>query len=96
MRKQPAVYILSNKREGSLYIGVTSNPVQRIWQHKNNFVPGFTQKYNLHKLVYIELLDNMETAIQFEKRLKKWHRKWKLELIEKKNPEWSDLYSDII
>jgi len=96
MRKQPAVYILSNKREGSLYIGVTSNPVQRIWQHKNNFVPGFTQKYNLHKLVYIELFDNMETAIQFEKRLKKWHRKWKLELIEKKNPEWSDLYSDII
>jgi len=96
MSKQPAVYILSNKRNGTLYAGVTSNLVQRVWQHKNNLVPGFTQKYNLHKLVYLEVCESMEAAIQFEKRLKNWERKWKLELIEKLNPEWDDLYTDII
>ena len=96
MSKQPAVYILSNKRNGTLYVGVTSNLVQRVWQHKNNLVPGFTQKYNLHKLVYLEVCESMEAAIQLEKRLKKWERKWKLELIEKLNPEWDDLYTDII
>ena len=95
MEKQPAVYILSNQRNGTLYIGVTSNLVQRVWQHKNNLVAGFTQKYTLHKLVYFELLDDMDTAIVYEKRLKKWKRKWKIELIEEKNPEWNDLYSDI-
>ncbi len=96
MSKQPAVYILSNKRNGTLYVGVTSNLVQRVWQHKNNLVPGFTQKYNLHKLVYLEVCESMETAIQLEKQLKKWNRKWKLELIEKNNPEWNDLYSEIV
>ena len=95
MKKQPAVYILSNQRHGTLYIGVTSNLVQRIWQHKNNLVVGFTQKYTLHKLVYFELLDDMDAAIAYEKRLKKWNRKWKIELIQEKNPEWNDLYSDI-
>ncbi len=95
MPKQPAVYILSNKRNGTLYVGVTSNLVQRVWQHKNNLVPGFTQKYNIHKLVYHEICESMEAAIQQEKRLKKWNRKWKLELIEKANPEWNDLFSDI-
>ena len=96
MSKQPAVYILSNKRNGTLYVGVTSNLVQRVWQHKNNLVPGFTQKYNSHKLVYLEVCESMETAIQLEKQLKKWNRKWKLELIEKNNPEWNDLYSEIV
>ena len=95
MPKQPAVYILSNKRHGTLYIGVTSNPVQRVWQHKNNLVPGFTQKYNLHKLVYLETCETMEAAIQLEKQLKKWNRKWKIELIERMNPKWKDLYLDI-
>ena len=95
MPKQPAVYILSNKRHGTLYIGVTSNPVQRVWQHKNNLVPGFTQKYNLHKLVYLETCETMEAAIQHEKQLKKWNRKWKIELIERMNPKWKDLYLDI-
>jgi putative endonuclease len=95
MKKQPAVYILSNQRHGTLYIGVTSNLVLRIWQHKNNLVAGFSQKYTLHKLVYFELLDDMDTAIVREKRLKKWNRKWKIGLIEEKNPEWNDLYSDI-
>ncbi len=96
MNKQPAVYILSNKRNGTLYIGVTSDLIQRVWQHKNKPVSGFTQKYNLHQLVYFEVCESMETAIQLEKRLKKWNRKWKLELIEKSNPEWRDLYSEII
>jgi putative endonuclease len=96
MPTQPAVYILTNKPSGTLYIGVTSNLVQRIWQHKNNLVSGFTQKYHLHKLVYYELLESMEAAIQYEKQLKKWNRNWKLELIEKKNREWRDLFLDII
>ena len=96
MPKQPAVYILSNKQRGTLYIGVTSHLVQRVWQHKNNLVPGFTSKYHLHRLVYYELLESMEAAIQYEKRLKKWNRQWKLELIEKLNPAWIDLYADII
>ncbi|MBT8439124.1 MAG: GIY-YIG nuclease family protein, partial [Gammaproteobacteria bacterium] len=78
MSKQPAVYILSNKRNGTLYVGVTSNLVQRVWQHKNNLVSGFTQKYNLHKLVFFEMLENMESAIQYEKQLKKWSRQWKI------------------
>lgn len=96
MPKQPAVYILSNKHNGTLYVGVTSNLVQRVWQHKNNLVSGFTQKYNLHNLVFFEMLENMESAIQYEKQLKKWNRQWKIELIEKTNPNWNDLYSEII
>ena len=96
MSKQPAVYILSNKRNGTLYVGVTSNLVQRIWQHKNNLVPGFTQKYSIDKLVYFEMHSSMENAILYEKQIKKWNRKWKLELIEKNNPEWNDLYSEIV
>ena len=96
MQKQPAVYILTNKRKGTLYIGVTSNLVQRVWQHKTHLVPGFTQKYKLHKLVYYELLETMEAAIQYEKRLKKWNREWKIELIEDMNPGWNDLYPNIL
>jgi putative endonuclease len=94
--KQPAVYILASQRNGTLYIGVTSDLVQRVWQHKEDAVEGFTKKYGVHTLVYYELHDEMENAIVREKRLKKWNRAWKLRLIEEKNPEWNDLYASII
>lgn len=94
--KQPAVYILASQRNGTLYIGVTSNLVQRIWQHKNNEVEGFTKKYHVHFLVYFELHEDMNEAIRREKQLKKWNREWKLRLIEKDNPDWKDLYDDIV
>jgi len=93
--KQPAVYIMASQRNGTLYIGVTSDLVQRIWQHKHNVVEGFTKKYGVHLLVYFELHDDMEAAIIREKRLKKWNRDWKLRLIEEKNPNWDDLYDSI-
>jgi putative endonuclease len=96
MSKQPAVYILASKRNGTLYIGVTSNLIKRIWEHKNNLVKGFTERYNVHNLVWYELHDNMESAISREKMLKEWKRKWKLELIEGSNPNWNDLYDAII
>lgn len=94
--KQPAVYILAGKRNGTLYIGVTSNLVKRVWEHKNNVVEGFTKKYGVHILVFYELHDDMEAAILREKRLKKWNRAWKLRLIEEKNPNWDDLYELIL
>ncbi len=94
--KQPAVYILASKRNGTLYIGVTSDLVQRVWQHKNDVVRGFTQKYGVHQLVWYELHEDMENAIIREKRLKNWKRAWKIRLIEKMNPKWSDLYHKII
>ena len=96
MNKQPAVYILASKRNGTLYIGVTSDPVKRIWEHKNNMVEGFTKRYNVHRLVWYELHESMESAITREKRLKNWKRKWKLELIESSNPKWLDLYHTIV
>ena len=96
MNKQPAVYILASKRNGTLYIGVTSNLVKRIWEHKNNMIEGFTKRYTVHRLVWYELHDNMESALIREKRLKNWKRKWKLELIETKNPKWLDLYNMIV
>lgn len=93
--KQPAVYILASQRNGTLYIGVTSDLVQRVWQHKNDVFEGFTKEYGVHMLVWYELHEDMETAIIREKRLKKWNREWKLRLIEEKNPEWKDLYDSI-
>lgn len=96
MHKQPAVYILTNQRNGTLYIGVTSNLVQRIWQHKQEEVEGFSARYGLHWLVYFELHDDMYAAITREKQLKKWNRAWKLRLIEKQNPGWRDLWKEII
>ena len=96
MTKQPAVYLLASKRNGTLYIGVTSNLPARIWQHKNDQVEGFTKQYQVHQLVYFEIHEEMASAIQREKQLKKWRRQWKLELIEKGNPDWKDLYNDII
>ncbi|MGD8212929.1 MAG: GIY-YIG nuclease family protein [Desulfobacterales bacterium] len=96
MNKQPAVYILASQRNGTLYIGVTSNLVKRIWEHKNNMVEGFTKRYTVHRLVWYELHDSMESALTREKRLKNWKRKWKLELIETRNPKWLDLYNMIV
>ncbi|MHB1233605.1 MAG: GIY-YIG nuclease family protein [Burkholderiales bacterium] len=94
--KQPAVYILASQRNGTLYIGVTSDLIKRIWEHKNDLVEGFTQKYKVHQLVYFEQHQDMLTAITREKQLKKWNRDWKLALIEKSNPDWRDLWSDIV
>jgi putative endonuclease len=89
------VYILANKRNGTLYTGITSNLIQRVWQHKNNIIEGFTQKYNVKTLVIYEVHDNVESAIAKEKRIKKWRRAWKLQLIEKMNPQWNDLFEEI-
>ncbi len=94
--KQPAVYILASKRNGTLYIGVTSDLAKRIWEHRNDAAEGFTKKYNVHHLVYYELHDDMVTAIAKEKQLKKWNRTWKIRLIEELNPQWRDFYEDII
>ena len=94
--KQPAVYILASARNGTLYIGVTSDLGKRIWQHRNNCVPGFTEHYGVHTLVFFEMHGSMESAITREKRLKKWERLWKLRLIEEQNPQWRDLWADII
>ena len=96
MNKQPTVYILANKRNGTLYVGVTSDLVQRIWEHKNNMLEGFTKHYNVHKLVWYELHESMESAIVREKRLKDWKRAWKLKLIESNNPDWLDLYDTVV
>ncbi len=95
MNKQFYVYILASKRNGTLYTGVTSNLVQRVWQHKNNVIEGFTQKYNVKILVYYEAHGDAENAITREKQIKKWRRNWKLRLIEKSNPQWNDLYDNI-
>ena len=96
LAKQPAVYILASKRNGTLYIGVTGDLIKRIWEHKNNMVEGFTKRYGANRLVWYEQHDSMESAIVREKRLKEWKRAWKLELIEKANPSWHDLYWSII
>ena len=94
--KLPCVYILASKRNGTLYLGVTSNLVQRIWQHKNDYVEGFTKRYGVHTLVWFEPHESMESAIAREKAIKEWKRVWKVELIEKGNPTWRDLYDEIV
>ena len=96
MAKQPAVYILASKRNGTLYVGVTSDLQKRAWEHKNDVVDGFTKQYRVHLLVYYELHDDMVSAITREKQIKKWNRAWKLELIEEQNPDWQDLWDGII
>ena len=93
--KQPCVYILTSKRSGTLYVGVTSNLAQRVWQHKNDLAEGFTKRHGVHSLVWYESHDTMGSAIAREKALKGWQRRWKLELIEKDNPGWRDLYEDL-
>ncbi len=92
MTKNYWVYILSSKRNGTLYIGVTDNLQRRVWEHKNNVIKGFTSKYKIHDLVYFEVFSKPIEAISREKRLKKWKRNWKIKLIEEKNSEWKDLY----
>jgi putative endonuclease len=94
--KQPAVYILASERNGTLYIGVTSDLCRRTWEHKNNWARGFTEKYDVHRLVYYELHEEMAFAIAREKQIKKWNRAWKLGLIERQNPEWKDLWAGIL
>ena len=92
---EPYVYILASKKNGALYIGVTSNLIERIWQHKNNVVAGHTKKYNIKDLVYFEQHLTMDAAIKREKQMKKWNREWKVNLIEKSNSNWLDLWSQI-
>ena len=96
MTKHYYVYILASKKNGTLYIGVTSNLIKRVWEHKNKLAAGFTKKYNITKLVYYEQYIDPQNALRREKRLKKYNRKWKLALIEKHNPEWNDLYAALI
>ena len=96
MERQPCVYLLASKQNGTLYTGVTSSLLKRVWEHKNNVVEGFSKKYGVHILVWYELHDTMETAIQREKHIKNWKRAWKIKMIEKKNPLWRDLYQDIL
>ena len=90
------VYMLAGKRNGTLYIGVTNNLLERVRQHKSNLVEGFTKKYAVHKLMYYEVYDDIYSAIAREKRMKKWKREWKIKLIEKFNPNWDDLYYKLI
>lgn len=94
--KQPCIYFITNRHNTTLYIGVTSNLVQRIYEHKHKLVEGFSARYNLYKLVYFEQFEDMETAIVREKRLKLWKRDWKNRLINEMNPEWEDLYSGLL
>ena len=94
--KQYYVYILASKKNGTLYIGLTNDLQKRVYDHKNNLIKGFTQKYNVHQLVYYETYNKIWEAIAREKQLKKWNRQWKINLIEKSNPEWKDLYDESI
>jgi putative endonuclease len=90
------VYILCNKRNGTFYIGMTSDLIKRVWQHKNGAVEGFTKQYGLKTLVYFEQYKDVKDAILREKRIKKWNRQWKINLIEKNNPSWNDLYEKLV
>ncbi len=94
--RQPCVYLLASSRNGTLYVGVTSDLVARVWQHRNEVVEGFTSRYHVHSLVWFELHETMMSAIQREKAIKAWRRAWKLELIEGFNSDWRDLYPDLI
>ena len=94
--KQPCVYILANKRNGALYVGVTSDMMKRGWKHRQGVEEGFTRKYGVQMLVHYEVCENMLSAISREKQLKKWNRAWKLRLIEERNPAWRDLWQDIV
>lgn len=89
------VYIIANRRDGTLYVGVTNNLVRRIHEHRTHAVPGFSSRYNLERLVYFEVHATVLAAIQREKNIKKWSRAWKVELIEGQNPEWRDLFDEI-
>ena len=94
--KQPCVCLLASQRNGTLYVGVTSNLVNRVWEHKEKLADGFTKKYTINQLVWYEVHETMESAISREKAIKEWKRLWKLRLIEEANPEWTDLYDQIV
>lgn len=96
VENQYYVYILTNKINSVFYIGVTSNLIKRVYEHKQKFVKGFTEMYNVDKLVYFECTNDVESAIKREKQLKNWHRDWKINLIKENNPDYKDLYDDII
>ncbi|MBI5875595.1 MAG: GIY-YIG nuclease family protein [Deltaproteobacteria bacterium] len=96
MPKQPCVYILASKKNGTLYAGITSNLIKRVWEHKNDQANGFTKKYGVHMLVWYEAHETMMSAIAREKAIKEWKRAWKLELIESMNPDWKDLYQNLL
>jgi len=93
--RSPSVYILASRRNGALYVGVTSNLVGRIWQHRSDLIDGYTKRYRVHLLVWFEQHETMESAILREKAIKEWKRQWKCELIERSNPYWRDLYPEI-
>ncbi len=90
------VYILTNKKMGTLYVGSTSDLIGRVWQHKNKAIPGFTSKYNVDKLVYYEWYNRLDDMVKRERQIKDWRRAWKLRLIIDNNPDWRDLYNDIL
>jgi putative endonuclease len=94
--KLPCVYLLASQRNGTVYVGVTSDLVQRIWQHKNDLAEGFTKRYGVHMLVWYEECGTMEAAISREKAIKEWKRAWKIRLIENRNPEWKDIYNELL
>jgi len=96
MKRHVYVYILASGKHGTLYIGVTNDLIRRVYEHREKLVPGFTKEYDVVKLVYYEVFDGPESAILREKRLKRWRRDWKVELIERDNPNWDDLYSQLI
>jgi putative endonuclease len=90
------VYILASKENGTLYIGITNNLTRRVYEHRNDLIEGFTKKYGVHRLVYYETHEDVRVAIAREKQMKKWYRAWKIRLIEESNPEWRDLYYELI
>ena len=96
MEKNFYVYILASQRNGTLYVGITSDLMKRVWEHKNKVTEGFTEQYGVNKLVYYEHFVDVGQAIRREKRLKKYNRKWKTDLIEERNPDWKDLYEDLL
>ena len=94
--KRPAIYILASHRNGTLYIGVTTDLTKRIWEHKNKIFDGFTKKYSVHRLVYFEFYEDLFVAFAREKAMKQWNRLWKIKLIESVNPNWNDLYDSLL
>lgn len=96
MNKSYYVYILASDKKGTLYIGVTNDLVRRIYEHKNNLASSFSSKYDIHSLVYYETTSDINSALLREKQMKKWKRQWKINLIEKMNPEWDDLYEKLV
>ncbi|NIM67249.1 MAG: GIY-YIG nuclease family protein [Armatimonadetes bacterium] len=95
MKNNFYVYILASKKRGTLYIGMTSNLIKRVYEHKSDLVDGFTKKYGVNRLVYYEIHGDAEAALSRERQMKKWNRAWKLKLIEEHNPEWNDLYDGL-